>query len=302
MCNETLTPLTRFAATNLKILLFVDILPGVATAIGNTVFIMTLLRTPSLYNPSNVLLGSLCISDILVCYIVRPLFLSFLLKMLVNNEMNLLLKFAFSKSFFYCGGLSFCFAAQVALDRCVAICYPFFYGRHATCRRYVISTGICCVAWLGFTSIQLDKSVSKSTAYTMIKITYILCTISTILVCYGKILQVIRRQRSTQPKIGTFNGAERSSQLKQRNEKSKTNLVAFIIGFFLLSYTPYLAMLVYFTVRENGGCWDTDTIFVANNWVNIFLLWNSCLNPVIYFLKSNQIRKACKRMISRASK
>ena len=299
MCNETLFPLTKFASVNIKTLLFLDVLPGLGTAIGNAIFIITLIKTPSLRRPSNVLLGSLCISDLLVGFIVNPLYVAFLLKMLLNNEMNPVLKFAFSKSFFYCGGLSFCFAAQIGLDRYVAICHPFFYGRHMTCKKYVISTISSCIVWLGFTSLQFDPSVGKSAFYNTAKLTYILVTVSTILFCYGKILKVIQRHRKVKPSIGKIIGEEIQEHIRQRNERSKTYMVAVITGVFLLSYTPYIAMLVFFAVRESGGCWDNDDVFVVNSWVNIFLLWNSCINPAIYCVMSSQIRNACKRIIFR---
>ena len=297
MCNETLTPFTKLAEINIKALLILDFLPGIGTAAGNAIFIVTLIKTPSLHRPSNVLLGSLCISDLLVAFIVRPLYVTFLLKILLNNQLDLPIKFAFSKSFFYCGGLSFGFAAQVTLDRYIAICHPFFYGRHITCKKYVISTITWCIVWLGFTSFQLDRSVSKSLFYNMIKIMYILGTVSITLVCYRRILQAIRRQKMVVPKIGTIHGDERQNQIQQRREKSKTYMVCVIISIFLVSYSPYLSLLVYFGARKNGGCWDNDGVFVANSWVNVFLLWNSLINPIIYCVMSNQIGKACRKII-----
>lgn len=299
MCNETLAPFTTLAVINIKVLLILDFLPGIGTAIGNAVFIVTLIKTPSLQRPSNVLLGSLCISDLLVGFIVRPLYITFLLKILLSHRMDLLIKFAFSKSFFYCGGLSLCFAAQVSLDRYIAICHPFFYERHITCKKYVISTITWCIVWLGFTSFQLDRSISKSFSYNLMKITYILSAVAITIVCYRKILQAIRRQKMVVPKIGTISGEERQDEIQQRKERSKTYMVCVIIGIFLVSYTPYLSLLVYFGARKNGGCWNNDGVFVVNNWVNIFLLWNSFINPIIYCVMSKQIRKASKRIIFR---
>ena len=297
MCNETIVPLPKFGNINIKVLLIVDALPGAATIIGNSIFILTLIKTSNLHRPSNVLLGALCLSDLLVGVIVRPLYVTFLLKMLLSNEMNTLFKSAFSKSFFYCGGLSFSFAATISMDRYLAICHPFVYRRFITCKKYLIFTVVVCIGWFVFTSLRFVRSIKMSATYNMILILYMIIAISIILVCYGRILQVMLKQRRAVPTLGTINGEESSHAEHQRNEKAKTHMVAVILGFFFLCYTPYLSLLGWFSVRKSRGCWDTDTVFIVNQWVNFFLLWNSCINPVVYCIKSREIRDACKRVL-----
>lgn len=295
MCNYTLLPLTELAKINIKALLILDMVPAVATVIFNTIFILTLIATRLLHRPSNVLLGALSVSDLIVGFIARPLYLSFLFKMLLGNEMDLDLLHAFTVSFFLSGGLSFSFVAQVSLDRYMAVCHPFLYSRFATCRKHLIMTSVTCVAWLAFALLQINASIGNNTFYKITTILHMLIMIATTAFSYTRIHAILLKKRNAILTVGVIDGKSPTVATDRHQERAKTHVVGIIVGFFFLSYTPYVTLVAYFAARGNG-CWNSDVIFIVNTWVNFLLLWNSCINTVIYFVKSGEMRRACIRM------
>lgn len=298
MCNVKITPLNGTVQANIIIMLILNALPAVATIIGNLAFIVTLIRTRSLHRPSNILLGGLCVSDLLVGFVVQPVYISFLFKLLLDDDIHKGLQSAFTICFFLSGGLSFSFAAQMSLDRYVAICHPFFYCASATCKRYIASVIVTSAAWAAFALLQIDKRIMNSLPYQTIVILYIIGTTLTILICYGRIFLILLKKRNSVLSIGTIDGRETQEEnCRKEKEKAKTHMIGIIIAFFLLSYLPYVSLVGYFAFR-GSSCWDSDHIFLMNLWVNAFLLWNSSMNMIIYSVKSTEIRRACIRTFS----
>ncbi|XP_065056899.1 trace amine-associated receptor 7d-like [Rhopilema esculentum] len=292
MCPPLELPLQQLSKINIIVLLALDVVPGILTVFGNLIFLATLIKTRSLHRPSNVILGGLCVSDLLVGFVVRPLYLVFLYMILQGNYSGLV-KELFSKTFFFCGGLSFCFVAQVSVDRYVAISQPYFYTRSATCKKHVYITVFHGCFWLLFSSFNVYGPTKSSSVYKAAIMGYLVICIITMLIVYSRIYCIVASKRKTVAALELVNGDTRTRAIRERRERSKSRLFAMILGFFFLSYTPYLILLTFFAVSGNS-CWDNEFNFISNQWINFILLWNSCINPVIYCVKSSEIRRCAK--------
>ena len=101
---------------NIIAFLIIDIFFTIMAIIGNSIFVITLIKKRSLHTPSNVLLGSLCFSDLIVAFIAQPIHLSFHIKMLIDSSINATLLEVSIAAAQFCIGLSFLFAIIVTFD------------------------------------------------------------------------------------------------------------------------------------------------------------------------------------------
>ena len=107
----------------------------ILTITGNAVFFITLTKTSLLHTPSNVLLGALCATDLLAGVLCQPLFIAMLLSS-PGPCCTLLARIFYFIYDLSCWN-SFICTLMVTLDRYAAICYPYRYRAHATCRKYI---------------------------------------------------------------------------------------------------------------------------------------------------------------------
>ena len=293
-------PLKSYVQKNIKIFFALDVVPAFMTIIGNSVFLLTLIRTRSLHKPSNILLGALCISDLLVGLVSRPLYISLLIKMLLGYEMNAELVLAVHFTFILCCGLSFNLAVYISIDRYVAICHPFFYQQFVTCKKYTASAIAALVVWLILAFTRCVDYTTNHEYQSIIFITISVCSTTTILVCYAKIFAVMLKQSASVQNMGTLDGQNVEEIRNRKKERTKTYMVALVIGFFLLCYTPLAVFLAY--LIATGASYNSDSVFIARMWVDFFILLNSCVNPVIYCVKSTEIRHACKKIFTTSNR
>ena len=297
MCCKAPTEITTALLNNIKIFLALDIIPAIATVVGNSVFLLTLIRTKSLHRPSNILLGALCVSDLLVGYITRPLYICFLIKILLKHEVTAELSFALGISFLLCSGLSFNLAVHITIDRYVAICHPFFYHTFATCKKYIISTIASWVLWIIFVSLETRWFFTNRLVHGVFIAVIILVAFIIIAACYGKIIAVLLKQRLSVINIGEIEGQSAEDRQHQKKERANTSMIALVVGFFILSYFP-LAVFMAYDATKQSSIKNGEGSFIANTWIHFLVLFNSSVNPLIYCSKSREIRKACKQMFT----
>ena len=112
---------------------------------------------------------------------------------------------------------------------------------------------------------------------------------------YVNIYRVIARQKRSVHAIGTIQGQEIADVSDRKKEKDKAFTIAIILGLFLVCYFPVLGLSLYTVLVDYEVC-PTEKIFVTYLWVNLLVLVNSSINPIVYFLRSKDIRKAAKRV------
>ena len=111
---------------------------------SNMFLFYTILRVRRLHKPTNLLLLSLTVADLMVCSLYVPLYIiRFHLQAFaqMNEHLCLISKFLFAAT----TSLSLWSLAIVSLDRMIAISYPFFYEAHANKRTIV---GIVVIEWI----------------------------------------------------------------------------------------------------------------------------------------------------------
>ncbi|XP_065121631.1 trace amine-associated receptor 13c-like, partial [Paramisgurnus dabryanus] len=256
---------------------------SVWTVFLNLLVIFSISHFKKLHTPTNMLILSLAVADLLVGLIIMPLEAIRLIETcwyfgnticrLFIIIMGLLLGTSLSNLVF------------IAVDRYVAVCHPLLYPQKITTTRTII---IICVSWfcsLFYTISALTTSRSKYTCYgecTVIvtfvwKITDVFlsflfpCTI--IITLYLRIFYVAHHQ------VKVINSLMRSGKhltegsVRRKSESKAALTLGIIMTVYLFCWIPYYSL----TLTQNTSM----TSVIA-----YFMLWmmyiNSGLNPLIY--------------------
>ena len=111
---------------------------GIFAFLSNLAIIVTVVKTPSLQRPSNILLCSLATLDCLVGLVAQPLFVTWWMHIQRVEDYSCLylqqLTLAALIARMFPTGLSLANLTVVSLDRCYALCRPFAYRAKVTKR------------------------------------------------------------------------------------------------------------------------------------------------------------------------
>lgn len=278
---------------HINIIIVLDILTALGTIGGNTIFLTTLIKTTSLHTPSNMLIGALCICDLLVGFVAQPVYLRMLFLMRDGKGEDT--QTVFNAAFFWFSGLSCLLAATMSLDRYFAICHPFAYRRLATCKRHIIIATIISIIWSLY-SIPFSIADRKGIKFLYTFVGYIFAVAAVISFSYVQIYRVMLAQRRTMPTIGVISGTEEGGNVRMR-EADKARTISFILGFFLLCHIPYLAFTIYFIGWHSQFCENSHHVTIMFLWDEYFLLLSSCVNPLVYGLRRREFKLAGLRII-----
>ena len=265
------------------------------TVVTNGVFIITLIKKKSLHTPSNILLGALALSDVLVAVVAEPLWMVNLSFTSIGEESttfesvnNSLVTFQVALSFFY--------IATISLDRHMAVFYPFWYHAHATCKSHIIIAIAVIVL-----SIILKTPLTVIARIELTIASYIFIAkmfIAIIIACYcnWKIFGLIQKQmREINAAQTTTTRAEvRSSVCRRMHEKNKAVIVIIIAMSLILCYMPF--MIVIF-MQGIGKTLSASDARLSLHWTVFLVLLNSLVNPIVYYARMKSFRKAAKELI-----
>lgn len=246
------------------------------TIIGNTLVLAAILRTPSLRTPSTVLLCSLAISDLIVGFVVQPLYI--VSKLTGNVPVYRALSImAFSGT-----GLSLLIMTAISVDRFLALHYHMRYPNLMTSSR---ARYISAVLWFVSLLLSLLSFWKMYAYYFSAAISIVVCLLVST-GCYVRIYGIVRLHQLQihvqQQAVGNINSE--TNQNMQRSTKSAKNTFIYYTV-MILCYTPlFIAMTVLF--------------ISPNHWTNTWILtdtlafMNSSINPFLYCWRLLELRTA----------
>ncbi len=192
-------------SSNLIAVAVLNIPPTITAILVNSIFIVVLAKTRSLHTPSNVLLGALCISDLLVGFLAQPICLAYLF-LLYSGGNQCKLRDIYMFIYRQSAGISFVYLTIISVDRCVAVCYPFKYQSSATCKRYVYIALVACLVSLTIGCLPLFPFQESKLSFGIFYGVGMLLAVFVILISYARIYQVIANQRKNVVSIGEISG------------------------------------------------------------------------------------------------
>ena len=234
---------------------------SVAATIANLLVLVSILRTPALRTPSNVLLASLALTDFGV------------------GLFTLLFT-----SMWFCSVSLFTLTA-VSLDRLIALKTHLRYEELVTVKRAFVSMGVTWLVGLAYGALCLwDFSTAVYFSAAGIPLCFVISTIA-----YCAIYRVVRRHQ-----------IQVDGQLQAQNQEGagspsihykRSFFSMFLIYFvFLFCYTPYLILSTIIVTTD-----ATLAVYSATEMSLSLVHCNSVLNPIIYCWRFENIRQSVKK-------
>ena len=282
------SPVRRFAMypTNVAMLALNCIFCLTAT-VQNLPVIAAILKTRSLYTPSNVLLCSLAVTDLTAGCVVHPIFVAFKAQLL-HDRFSCTLVLVKEGMIIYTGVLSMLTLLAISLERLIALRMHLRYSEFVTIPRVLtaivitwLSWGLVVCAWPLGLGIYFVSLVSVVIIMAIAIVLAVVCAI---------IFRILRRhQKVIRDQMQLH--AEEVRTLSHRRKSAAA--ILYVVVLFFIFYSP----CAYATIRFN----ITKDFSIAQNilWdvAETVALMNASVNPILYYWKMGNIRRAVKSLL-----
>ena len=244
--------------------------------IGNSLVLAAVWKTPSIRSTSMIMLCSLAVSDLLVGFVVQPLYIA--------DELtdDLLLHRVSGMIGFYVCGVSFGTMTAISVDRLMALHYHMRYASLMTERRVKFIVGIIWVVIFPCSGFYVwKKFLFHLSTGIFIATCLVICTF-----CYIKIYGIVRHH---QIQIHVQQQAVENSYIENNMRMArlrKSAINTFVYYFFMvICYFPQVVLLSLFgTIYKN---WKTEWVFATT-----IVYVNSSGNPILYCWRLRELRAA----------
>ena len=277
----------------------IGIISSIGSILGNGLVLFVLLKHERLRTPSNVLLGSLCLTDFLTGFIVVPTISVRRITEAYGSGICII-RIVCAYFSYLTVIVSVVTIGLISIDRYYAIMMPFRYQRNVTARKYMAVLTLVWLILAVHSSLPFLKILSGTTffniAFSLMGVTIIMFA-----ALYTRISKVAKRHQSKiyprpssyraselQPQDGTADTSGEESSNHRISERKRTNTIAIILATAVICYGP-LALI--FVLRGIQG--DTfELVYIADPWADLILYLNSSINPVIYCFRARDINEA----------
>ncbi|XP_065121566.1 trace amine-associated receptor 13c-like [Paramisgurnus dabryanus] len=273
---------------------------SVWTVFLNLLVIISISHFKKLHNPTNMLILSLAVADLLVGLIVMPLEAIRLIETCWYYGETICSLFLIIMGLLICTSLSN--LVLIAVDRYVAVCQPLLYPQKITTTKTIM---IICVSWFCTSAYNISIVITTSqTNYTCkgectfmltfdwkitdLFVSFLLpCTI--IITLYLRIFYVAHHQ------VKVINSLMRSGKhltegsVRRKSESKAALTLGIIMTVYLFCWIPYYSL-------------SLTPITSKTSVIAYFMLWmlyiNSGLNPLIYAIFYPWFRTSVKHILN----
>ncbi|XP_022781499.1 melanocyte-stimulating hormone receptor-like [Stylophora pistillata] len=248
----------------------------------NILVILVIWKTPLLHSPSNILICCLACSDLVIGLLAQPMLVTYKIAELQNSAntacIGRLIHWIVG---FVCAGVSVLTICAISVDKVAALHWHLRYGEKVTVVRVL---RIICAFWLFCISTAVSLFLADTDRYwTLVPLPVLAVTLTTTFVAYIKVFKVLRRHQK-QIQSQTRSAWE---GVNIRKYKKSVITMVYLLAMFLVCYTPFLmAMAVRLLVGYSSG------VKMAYEWGATIVYLNSSLNPLVYWLRMQDIRLA----------
>nr|XP_046230028.1 trace amine-associated receptor 1-like [Scatophagus argus] len=267
---------------------------SVVTVCGNLLVIISIIYFKQLHTPTNCLILSLAVADLLVGVLVFPLNMEFTVTFcMYHNDLFCKIRDTVDGTLGTSSILNLC---CISIDRYYAVCQPLTYATKMNVCVVVImilvSWGVSVLLAVGFAIAGLYREKCGDMCFINILFANILGPIFSfylpviIMLCiYLKIFLVAQRQARSIQSI-------KSGAAVSKMERKATKTLAIVMGVFVMCWSPFFLC---FTSQVLSLVSVPVVVFEALNWL---ALSNSMLNPFIYAFFYSWFRSAFRTIIS----
>ncbi|XP_070782057.1 trace amine-associated receptor 1-like [Enoplosus armatus] len=287
------------STSSLCVLLFVVLGSlSAVTICGNLLVIISIIYFKQLHTPTNYLILSLAVADLLVGVLIFPFSMAFSVSSCWNESLFCKVRDSFDISLCMCSILNLC---CISIDRYHAVCQPLTYrtkiNDHVVVIMILVSWSVSALIGLGVIMSGLNQDTCEENCSNNVLLANIMGLILSfylpvivMLSIYLKIFLVAQRQaRSIQ---NTTCQSTKSGAAVSKTERKATTTLAIIMGVFLICWTPFFLCMTFLSFSYDSV---SVPVFETLNWL---ALSNSMLNPFIYAFFYSWFRSAFRMIIS----
>ena len=256
---------------------------AIFAVLSNLLIVITIGKSQELRVPANILLGSLAVTDLLVGLITQPLFIIWRLMLhypstICNSEVVHSLYECFLH---LCAGGSFLSLAYLSTDRFLAVSKPLHYRASVTTTQTARNMVILWLAWICIVVLRYS-GIDEETNQTITSV--IAGTLVIYLVAAQIALIVSVKRNSIHDLLSEGNATVIASKREAR--------IALTIVYIFLALLVFLLPAV--VVQIVLGFTSSNKSKTELNLAISALLINSSVNPLIYFWRGRDLRKAAR--------
>ena len=305
----------RSAPNELKVFFVcINTFLALVTLFGNHIVIRAFLKFPNLRTASNSILVSLALVDLLMMSV-------FILQVVENVLEKSPRRLCIGKSIlsFFLNANIILHLALISVERVIALKFALRYHAIVTIRRVLFaSIGVWMLAILltivfpqalkvdgrqtfheflgGLTTClfrRREKDFFRNSNSVIVYLTFLVAAllflpISTVVISYGYIFNVARRQQRRVQDVHTL----QSVTLTMKRELKAARTVAIVVGLCLISFVPLLLILCLHFLSES-----VDITKRQLNFAYMAASLNACWNPLIYCWRSQHFKEAFARLL-----
>ncbi|XP_030648779.1 trace amine-associated receptor 13c-like [Chanos chanos] len=277
---------------------------SLSTVFLNLLVIISISHFKQLHTPTNLLILSLAVADLMVGAIVMPMESIRLIETcwyfgeIFCATYPIIVYVVVSASL---GNLVF-----ISVDRYIAISDPLRYTTRVTFRKTLFCIGICWSSSLTYSVVLLYGHLCEPmvhvacygdcvivTHFTLVftdVIVSLLCPCMIIITLYIKIFIMARKQMNIINEINLCIKHNERAALPKKSQHKAAKTLGIVVMEYVIFWVPY-----YISALTNDSVSSSSVFTVVFGWI-VYL--NSCLNPVIYALFYPWFRISSKHILT----
>ena len=269
-------------------------LSGLAAVTGNVVALWLFYKHKSLRTISNRFLASLSIADVLVGLVIDPYWI--VIRCWNSRRVQRKLFMITKMLWIHTTAATTLNSCCVSIDRFIAIRFPFRYQDSLTKRRCF---AVIILVW--FISLSLPflmfSREGKDRKELFVSITITICLVPLLVVsfCYILIFKLARKQFRRILETTNIPDSGENIRVRVVQNLKAIKTVGFVLSACIITWMPSVVLRsVKFYYIEEGRS-RRKVISVVGLWVDAIAFTSSAINPLIYYFRNSDFRRAFRR-------
>ena len=271
-------------------------LSGLAAVTGNVVALWLFYKHESLRTISNRFLASLSVADAFVGLVIDPVWIVIVCWIQPRGQKNL--SMITKMLWIHTTAATTLNSCCVSIDRFIAIRFPFRYQDSLTKRRCFAVIILVWFISLGLPFLMFSREgMDRKELFVSITITICLVPLLVVSFCYILIFKLARKQFRRILETTNIPDSGENIRVRVVQNLKAIKTVGFVLSACIITWMPsvVLQLVKFYYMEEEKRCRLRKLTFVVSPWVEAIAFTSSAINPLIYYFRNSDFRRAFRR-------